>query len=390
MISGAARRAAPAEGDAVFGLRSFTLGRLFGIPLEVNSSWFLVFFLVAFTLSTSYLPAALPEQAPTTHVLIAMVMTVSFFASIVIHEFAHSLVARAGGLKISRITLFVFGGVSQMEDEPRSPGLEFVMAFAGPGMSLVLSGIGFGALALLGSAQADRVVVVPVEYLTYINLSVAIFNLLPGFPLDGGRVLRSILWAITHDILKATRWASRVGQLLGYGLIAIAVIGVLNGSLDLIWFAVMGWFLSSLAGAAYQQQLLKSRLSEVPLSRVMSSPVIVVPAETTLAEMAHSYFLGGQHSRYPVVADGRVIGLIELQAMRDLPRSEWEARSAGDVANTDLSAVVATPDVTVDRILVHLEPDGPGAVLVVEDGRLSGIVTRSDIIRLVGSMDKEA
>ncbi|PKQ36702.1 MAG: site-2 protease family protein [Actinobacteria bacterium HGW-Actinobacteria-1] len=373
----------------VFGLRSFTIGRFFGIPLEVNSSWFLVFFLVAYTLSTSYLPAAMPGQPSSVHVFIALAMTAAFFASIVLHEFAHSLVARAGGLKISRITLFVFGGVSQMEDEPTGPGLEFLMAFAGPAMSLVLSAVCFGAMALMRSAHVTSTLLIPVQYLAYINLSVAVFNLLPGFPLDGGRVLRSILWALTGDMLKATRWASRMGQLLGYALIAIAVVGVLNGSLDLIWFAVMGWFLSTLAGAAYQQQLLKVRLSEVPLSAVMSSPVAFVSSDTTLEEMAHSYFLGGRHSRYPVVSEGKVIGLIELQAMRDMPRDEWASKTVGEAAHTDLAAVVATPDVTIDRVLSRLEPSGPGAVLVVEDGRLAGIVTRADVIRLVSSMDRQ-
>jgi predicted transcriptional regulator len=273
-----------------------------------------------------------------------------------------------------------------MEDEPSGPGLEFLMAFAGPGMSLILSGIGFGAMAVLRSIEASPMLQIPVEYLTYINLSVAVFNLLPGFPLDGGRVLRSILWAVTGDILKATRWASRMGQLLGYALVAVAVVGVLRGSLDLIWFAVMGWFLSSLAGAAYQQQLVKSRLSEVPLSSIMSSPVTLVPAHTTLEEMAHSFFLGGQHSRCPVVSEGRVIGLIELQAIRDLAREQWSSLTAGETANRDLSEVVVTPDVTVDQVLTRLEPSGPGAVLIVEDGRLSGIVTRADVIRLVSSL----
>ncbi|MCE5190340.1 MAG: site-2 protease family protein [Actinomycetia bacterium] len=373
----------------MFGVRSFTIGRIFGIPLEVNSSWFLIFFLVAFTLSTSYLPVELPNQSSTVHVFIAIVMSAAFFASVVIHEFAHSLVARAGGLKTSRITLFVFGGISQLEEEPKRPGLEFRMAFAGPAMSLVLSGIGFGVLALLSSMHAGKVLLVPVEYLAYINLSVAIFNLLPGFPLDGGRVLRSVLWAITHDMLKATRWASRMGQLLGYGLIAVAVVGVFNGTIDLIWFGVMGWFLSMLAGSAYQQQVIKTRLAEVTLASIMSSPVVFVQSETTLEEMARSHFLGGQHSRYPVVSEGKVIGLIELQSLRDFPRDEWSTRTAGDAAHADLAEVVAAPEATVDRILTRLEPSGPGAVLVVEEGRLAGIVTRADVIRLVGSMNRQ-
>lgn len=371
----------------MFSLRSFKIGSLFGIPIELNSSWFLIFFLVAFTLTTSYLPQALPDRTAPVYVGLAMLMSIAFFGSIVIHEFAHSLVARAGGLRISKVTLFFFGGVSQMEEEPRGPGREFLMAAAGPGMSLLLSALGFGALRLMASAGVGDVVRVPVEYLTYINLYVAIFNLLPGFPLDGGRLLRSILWAVTGDLLKATRWASRMGQFLGYLLVVVAVIGVLRGTLDLIWFAVMGWFLSSISASAYQQQLLKARMAEIPLSGIMSSPVTTVPGETTLEEMAHSYFLGGRHSRYPVVDGGRVIGLVDLQVVRDVSRERWSQTPVSAIAHRDLAEVVAAPETTVDRVLTRLEPTGPGAVLVVDDGRLAGIVTRADVIRLVSSLN---
>jgi len=371
----------------VFSLRSFKIGSLFGIPIELNSSWFLIFFLVAFTLTTSYLPQALPDRTASVYVSLAVVMSVAFFASIVVHEFAHSLVARAGGLRISKVTLFFFGGVSQMEEEPRGPVAEFLMAAAGPATSLLLSAIGFGTLAVMNPLNVNPLVRVPVEYLTYINLYVAIFNLLPGFPLDGGRLLRSILWAITGDLLRATRWASRMGQFFGYLLMVIAVVGVLRGSLDLIWFAVMGWFLSSISASAYQQQLLKTKMAEVPLSSIMTSPVTTVPGDTTLEEMAHSFFLGGRHARYPVVDDGRVIGLVDLQAVRDVGRDMWGTTTVATVAHRDLTEVVATPAMTVDRILARLEPAGPGAVLVVDDGRLAGIVTRADVIRLVGSLN---
>jgi Zn-dependent protease/predicted transcriptional regulator len=378
-------RGGSGERRAVFGLRSFKIGSLFGIPIELNSSWFLIFFLVAFTLTTSYLPQALPGRTATVYVGLAVLMSIAFFGSIVVHEFAHSLVARAGGMRISRVTLFFFGGVSQMEEEPRGPGREFLRAAAGPAASLVLAVIGFGVLRLMGST--GDTVRAPVEYLAYINLYVAAFNLLPGFPLDGGRLLRSTLWAITGDLLKATRWASRMGQFLGSALIIVAVVGVLGGTLDLIWFAVMGWFLASISAAAYQQQVLKTRLAAIPLSGIMSSPVTTVSGTTTLEEMAHSYFLGGRHSRYPVVDAGRVIGLVDLQAVRDVSRDRWNEMPVSAVAHRDLSEVVATPETTVDQVLTRLEPTGPGAVLVVEDGRLAGIVTRADVIRLVGSLD---
>lgn len=367
----------------MFGTRAFRLGSLFGIPIEVDASWFLIFFLVAMSLSTSYLPEAIPDAAASLNVLVATAMTLAFFASIVLHELAHSLVARAGGLKVSRVTLFVFGGVSQMQDEPVRPLHEFLLAVAGPGMSLLLGGLGYGLLAVLGSAAP--LVTVPIRYLAVINISVAVFNLLPGFPLDGGRVLRSLLWAITGDKLKATKWASTSGRALGYGLVAIAVFGVLRGMPNLIWLAVMGWFLAALASSAYRQQLIRTELAEVPLSRIMTSPVDLVPADVTLEEMAHSYFLGGRHARYPVVDDGRVVGLIELQATREVPRDKWRDTTAADAAYRDLTGIVAAPDTPVDRVLSLMEPSAHGAVLVVEEGRLAGIVTRSDVIRLLNT-----
>jgi len=369
----------------MFGLPSVRLGRLFGIPLEVDTSWFFVFFLVSSTLTLNYFPAALPDRGPVIYVALGFVTALAFFGSLVLHEIAHSLVARAGGLKISRVTLFLFGGVSQMEDEPKGPGHEFWMALAGPATSLLIAAL-FGA-ASYGARAAGMadIVRVPVEYLALINVSLAVFNLLPGFPLDGGRMLRALLWAVTKDLLKATKWASRLGQGLGLLLIAIAVLGVLQGTFNLVWFAVMGWFLANLAASAYRQQLVRTELAAVPVGRIMSSPAVLVPANVSLEEMAHSYFLGGRHSRYPVVSDGRVIGVIDLARLNEVPRPDWPNVTVADVAARDLADIVVGADRTVDSVLALLEPGGPGAVLVVEDGRLAGIVTRADVIRLISS-----
>lgn len=367
----------------MFGLPSVRLGRPFGIPLEIDASWLLVFALVTTTLSLSYFPAELPNEAPSLYVLLGVLTALAFFASLVLHEFAHSLVARAGGLRISRVTLFLFGGISQMEEEPRSPGHEFLLAIAGPGTSVI---IGVLALVLTGRLSAwgvSAVVWVPLQYLGLINITLAVFNLLPGFPLDGGRVLRALLWALTKDIVKATRWASRSGQTIGLLLIAVAVVGVLRGTFDLVWFAVMGWFLSNMSAAAYQQQLLRSQLSEIPLRQIMSTPAVLAPKDVSLQEMADSYFLGGRHTRYPVVDDGRVVGLIDLSRINEVPREKWSETTVGDVAAHELADIVFAPEASVDSVLARLEPDGPGAVLVVEDHRLAGIVTRSDVIRLI-------
>jgi Zn-dependent protease len=370
----------------MFGSSSRTIGTAFGIPIEVNASWFLVFFLVSVGLATSYFPQAIPGLPSSAYAALAFVTALAFFGSIVLHELAHSLVARAGGLRIKRVTLFVFGGVSQMEEEPRSPLRELAMAVAGPATSFTVGLVGLGVTAVFG-AWLPSVVRVPLEYLTVINFSVAAFNLLPGFPLDGGRVLRALLWALTKDVLKATRWATRAGQAIGYTLVAVAVYLVLHGELDAIWLAIMGWFISVLAASAYAQQVVRARLAAVPLAAIMSTPVATVPAVTPISEVAEAYVLGGRHSRYPVVDAGRVVGLLDLEAVRSVPREQWASTSVGDIAVHDLSRAVALPSASVESVLPSLEPDGPGAVLVVEDGRLAGIVTRADVIRLLRQGD---
>jgi Zn-dependent protease/predicted transcriptional regulator len=373
----------------MFGLRSLQIGRFLGIPLEVDASWLFVFFLVAATLTTSYFPAALPDQTPVVYVALGLVTAIAFFASLVLHELAHSLVARAGGLKVSRVTLFVFGGVSQLEDEPKSPGSEFVMAIAGPAMSLLIGAACWGLAIAGGLIGAPEWMLVPLDYLAIINVALAIFNLLPGFPLDGGRVLRAILWAATGDVMKATKWASRAGQALGTILMAVAVFGVLNGTFDLVWLDVKGWFMSALAAGAYRQQLTRARLAEVPVSSIMSSPAVLAPADLSLEQMGHSYFLAGRHPRYPVIKDGRVIGLIDIERANDVPREQWAQVTVGEVASKSLENAVVRPEASVDSILPRLEPGGPGAVLVVEDGRLAGIVTRSDVISLLMDITRD-
>jgi Zn-dependent protease len=367
----------------VFGFPSLRLGRLFGIPLEIDASWLFVFVLVTASLTLSYFPSAYPDAQPAVYVVLGVVTALAFFASLVLHELAHSLVARAGGLRISKVTLFMFGGVSQMEDEPRSPGHEFVLAIAGPGTSVVIGVVALLIRYALITAGAADPLWLPFEYLGLINIGLAVFNLLPGFPLDGGRVLRALLWAITKNILKATRWASRSGQAIGMTLIGIAVFGVLRGTFDFIWLAVMGWFLSNMSAVSYQQQVLRATLAEVPLRNIMSTPAVLAPADSSLEEMADSFGAQGRHKRYPVVDDGRVIGIVDLSHLDELPREQWQDTKIRDVALGEIGGLVAAPDASVDSVLGRFEADGPGLVLVVDDKRLAGVVTRADVIRFI-------
>lgn len=369
------------------GLPSLRIAKVFGIPVEISGSWFFVFFLVAMTLMLGYFPQTVPGLSATGYAVMGVVTALLFFASVLLHELAHSLVARAGGLRIEKVTLFVFGGVSQMDDEPQRPGFESRIAAAGPLASLVLAGLFYG-LTRIPPVRALHPLAVTLDYLGVINLSLGVFNLLPGFPLDGGRVLRAALWAATGDILKATRWASRMGQLIGMLLVGVAVFGVVLGhSLDLVWFGLIGWFISGLATAAYQQQVVRSRLHGIEVGTIMSTAPELIDASLTLDRLARRYLLTGDHEHYPVIREGAIVGLIGMPQLRAVPVERWEATTAGEAAFGDLAAVVVSPQTTVDRILARLEPDGPGAVLVQEEDRLAGIVTRADVIALLTRLD---
>lgn len=364
----------------MFNLPSLRLGRLFGIPLEINPTWLIIFVLISATLSFSYYPAAFPGRTPFVNVTSGILTALLFFASIVMHELSHSLVARTGGIKVRKVTLFMFGGVAQMEDEPSSPWREFIMALAGPLMSFFLAFAFFVGYIILASMGVTNVIWAPLQYLALINLGVGVFNLLPGFPLDGGRVLRAVLWGATGDHLKATLWASRAGQFIGYSMVVLAVLGVVQGVFDLIWLGLIGWFIATLAEGSYRQQVVKTTLEGVQVRSIMSPDPIVAPGAITLDRLAEDYFLGGRHSRYPVQVDGSVIGIVSLRDAKRIPREEWPVTHVSDVADKDLARLVIDAGTPVEEVLQQLSSEEPGALLVVEHGGVVGIVTRADVV----------
>jgi Zn-dependent protease/predicted transcriptional regulator len=369
----------------LFDIPSIRIGRVFGIPVEVNVSWLVIFGLVTFSLSTSYFPS-IPEADGASRLALALVGSATsllFFASVLAHELCHSLVVVAEGGKVDKITLFIFGGVAQMDEEPRTPGREFLMAAAGPAMSLLIAAVCFVAYAATATRGTAWWVWAPLQYLAVINFALGLFNLLPGFPLDGGRVLRSILWALTGDLLKATRWASRSGQFLGWLMVAFAVTGVLNGRADLIWFGLIGWFIASLAGAAYRQQVVKSRLEGVSVSSVMTPAPEYVSGELMLDQLVHNHFLGSRHSRYPVMSDGSIVGLVTLPDAKRVERADWPFVTTLDITNRELGELLVDQGADVTTLIPRLAGDKPGALLVVGDGRLVGIVTRADVLALL-------
>lgn len=368
----------------MFDIPSIRLGKLFGIPIEVNISWIVIFVLVSLSLGGAYYPS-IPQASGAPSWLygaMGILTALCFFASILLHELSHSLVTRAEGGHVGRITLFLFGGVSEIDEEPRSPGKEFLMAAAGPATSLVLAGVSFVAYTVAVGRGVPWYVWAPLQYLAGINLLVGLFNMLPGFPLDGGRVLRSVLWALTGDILKATRWATRSGQLIGWGMVSYSVltlVGVLPGQGN-IWLGLIGWFIAWMAGASYRQQEAKSRLEGVSVERIMTAAPETVPGDITVESLAHEHFLGGLHSRYPVMFEGAIHGIVSLADIKGVARPDWPFVRVIDVTNRDISNLMVAPDAPASSLMAQLAAERPGALLVVGEGRLVGIVTRADLI----------
>ncbi|NTW28424.1 MAG: CBS domain-containing protein [Coriobacteriia bacterium] len=373
----------------MFDVPSIRLGKIFGIPFEINLSWTIIFTLVAFTLSSGYYPAIpAAHGAPSwLYALVGVTTTVLFFGSVLAHELSHSLVTRAQGGSVDKITLFVFGGVAQISEEPATPGKEFFMASAGPLSSLIIAGLCYLGYVIAIARGAAWWAWAPLQYLATINLFLGAFNLLPGFPLDGGRVFRSAVWAVTGDSSKATRWAARSGQAIGWAMATVAALMVLGGRTDFIWFGLVGWFIAWLAGASYSEQQLKTRIADAVVGKVMSPNPDYVLGEISVEALVQEHLLGRRHSRYPVMHGGEIVGVVSLADVKSVARVDWPRVSVIDITNRNLAKLSVSVNTPIVSVLGRLAGESPGALLVVRDGHLAGIVTRSDVLRLVQSTD---
>ncbi len=361
---------------------SIRIGRLFGIDIEVNYSWFLIFALV--TINMSFLFVSEKSVSPVSGVAAAVFASLAFFASVLLHELSHSLVARMFGIPIKKITLFIFGGVSQMTGEPKTAGAEFFMAVAGPLSSFVLGALFAGAYLASAMVGAGVPVTMTFSILAYINVVLGVFNLAPGFPLDGGRVLRAILWKVWGDIRRATRVASRIGQGLAMLLIVYGFIEVLGQrNISGIWLVLIGWFLNNTAQSSYQHLLLERSLSDVKVSRIMAGEVVTVPPDVTLQELVDRYFMQYRFGRFPVVDGGHLLGVVTLHDVKDTPRERWVTTTVREVATPVSPGLTIGPEDEAVRALMQMANEDVGHLLVVSDGDLVGLVTRADIIRLI-------
>lgn len=362
---------------------SIRIGSILGISIEINFTWFIIFALVTLSLATAYFPQQFPELPTTTNFILGVITSIFFFGSVIFHELFHSIVAKLNNIPIRKITLFIFGGVAQMSQEPPSPGVEFKMAVAGPLSSLGLAFI-FGLVWLLARSLSLSVfVIAPAQYLSWINALLAVFNLLPGFPLDGGRVLRAGLWGWSKDITAATRIASRVGEGFAYLLIFMGFLGVLRGQWGLGWFILIGWFLQQAAQSSYQHLIFERSLSNVKVADIMTREVETVAPDISLDRLVDEYFLKFKFGRFPVVSDGQLLGIITLHDIKEVPREEWAFKAAKDILTPLEKTMTVGPQDEAVQVLTRMAQSEVGHLLVVENNSLVGLVTRSDIIRLI-------
>jgi Zn-dependent protease/CBS domain-containing protein len=359
---------------------SWRVGRIAGIEVRIDSSWAVIALLITYSMYLR-LSVLYPELSGGGAVALAILSAVLFFGSVLVHELAHSLVAQARGIRVQDITLFLFGGATRARVESRGPGDEFLIALVGPLTSGLLAGL-FGIVAGLGRDLLTRPLAGTFGYLAWTNLLLAAFNLVPGFPLDGGRLLRSAIWKTTGSLGRATRIASLSGQGVGWLLVAAGVAWLLAGDLaGGIWFAFIGWFLVQAARSSYQELQLQQLLRGVEAEEVMAANLRRIPPELSLQDAVDDYFMRYDHGAFPVEEQGRTIGLLTLRGIRRVPREQWPTRRVRDHMVPLSDQVVVAPDARMDGVLGKLQDGETGRVLVVQDGEVVGIITPSDLTR---------
>jgi Zn-dependent protease/predicted transcriptional regulator len=368
----------------MFGNR-IKLFKLLGFEVRVDWSWIIIAILIAWSLSKGLFPSYYKNLSPQTYWWMGIIGAAGLFLSIIAHEFSHSLVARKYGLPMKGITLFIFGGVAEMEDEPPSAKVEFMMAIAGPLCSILIALIFYGIHAAGKQAGLAQPINGVVGYLGWINAILAGFNLLPAFPLDGGRVLRSILWGVKKNLRWATYVSSRIGSGFGILLIVLGVIQVFRGNfVGGMWWFLIGMFLQGAAKASYQQLLTRRALEGEPVRRFMKTDAITVPPSISLEQVVEDYVYKYHFKMFPVVEDhDRLLGCITTKQIKEIPRADWGRRTVGDVASQCTPENTIEPQADAMKALSTMKQTGASRLMVVEGGHLVGILALKDLLELL-------
>jgi len=358
---------------------SLRLGRIAGIEIGIHYSWLLAFILIAWSLAQGFFPQNYPGWDLATYWITGVLAALLLFVSVLVHELAHSLVAIARGLPVRGITLFIFGGVSRIEGEPEKPKVEFTIAVMGPLASLALAGIFWGVHQVVG--EQDSPLAAMLFYLALINALLAGFNLIPAFPLDGGRVLRSILWGATGNLTRATNIAATVGRFFGWGLIGFGIFQLVSGNfLGGIWIAFIGWFLSSAADASRREITVRGQLTGVPVKAVMDPSLETISPQTPVEKVVRDIFLQRRRRAAAVYQDDRLVGIVTITDVKGLPQQKWTQTPVGEIMTREPLYSVGMDD-DLNLALKLLARHDLNQLLVLKEGQLVGFLNRADIIR---------
>lgn len=364
--------------------RGISLGRVLGIPIILDYSWFLIFALVAWTLAAGYFPAEFSNWPAAEYWAVGIATAIVFFLSVLLHELGHSVVARHYGIPVSSIRLFVFGGVSQIETEPPSAKVEFVMALVGPLVSFALAGL-FAGLSVVFASVAP--VLALAKYLAYINGALGLFNLIPGFPLDGGRVFRALVWGVTNNLRRATVIAGNVGRVIGFLFILFGVYLVFTGNLiNGLWLGFIGWFLERAAMSQVQQQQLHDMLAGRRVSQAMSTSYTSIQPETTIQSLVDRQVLGNGQRSFVVEEGGKMVGLLTLHDIKALPRDEWPSATAAQAMVPLAQVKRVAPTEELWPAIEEMNHDGVNQLPVMTDGHVEGMLRREDIIHYLRNL----
>jgi Zn-dependent protease len=364
--------------------KTIPLGRILGIPIGLDPSWFLMFILVTWTLASSYFPSEFKNWPTAQYWIVGAVTAILFFSSVVLHELGHSILALRYKLPVTSITLYIFGGIARIASEPPSAVAEFFIAIAGPMTSFALAVI-FGLLGGVSTSVAP--IFAMVKYLAYINGTLALFNLIPGFPLDGGRVFRAIVWGITHNLRRATEIAAAIGRVVAFLFILFGVWQILQGNwANGLWIAFIGWFLENAAVGQVQQQRTHFLLAGHTVAQAMSRSCATAPVNLTLQELVDHHILGEGQRCLILIRGEEVAGLLTLHHIREVPRDRWATITAGEVM-TPMSKMKQTkPEVGLDEALEEMGIDGVNQLPVMSNGKIEGMLSREDIINYLRTL----
>lgn len=364
--------------------RRISLFSLFGFKVGIDASWFLLAIFITWSLAEGLFPVYFKGLSQATYWVMGVAGAIGLFISIIFHEFCHSLVARRYGLPMKGITLFIFGGVAEMEDEPASPKVEFLMAIAGPASSVLLGAI-FYVINFISSKIHYYVPVNGVLiYLVFLNIILAVFNLIPAFPLDGGRVLRSILWAIKGNLRWATKVASFLGESFGFLLMFVGILQFFAGyGLGGVWYFLIGLFLRSASGMSYKQLLVRNALEGEKVEQFMKTDFISVPAAASIDDLVSNYIYKYHFKMFPVAEGSEIIGCITTEQIKHIPRDAWNQQTVKSATKECSLENTISPTADAMQALTIMNRTGKGRLLVMDNGKLVGLITLKDMLKFL-------